>query len=76
IARLSERTPRDAALEHSRLLLATHMLVAAARRRQSCGAHYRSDAREITALSDGLTTAVMADLDQGLAANSAVAFPA
>jgi L-aspartate oxidase len=44
IARLRERTPLDRILEHSRLLLVEHMLLAAARRATNCGAHYRSDA--------------------------------
>lgn len=43
IARLREQLPADATLRQSRLLLAEHMMVAAARRRTSCGAHYRSD---------------------------------
>lgn len=43
LASLRERTPTTAWLQRSRLLLAEHMLHAAARRRTSCGAHYRSD---------------------------------
>lgn len=46
IARLREQTPPEATLRQSRLLLATHMMMAAARRRISCGAHYRSDSVE------------------------------
>jgi L-aspartate oxidase len=46
VGRLREATPAAAALMHARLLLAEQMLRAAERRRESCGAHYRSDARE------------------------------
>ena len=43
VARLREATPKYATLQQARLLLAEHMMLAAARRRSSCGAHYRSD---------------------------------
>jgi succinate dehydrogenase/fumarate reductase flavoprotein subunit len=43
IARLRGRLPVHATLTRSRLLLAEHMLLAASRRRVSCGAHYRGD---------------------------------
>lgn len=45
IARMRERTPRDRRLEHSRLLLVEHMLMSAARRTTSAGAHFRCDGR-------------------------------
>lgn len=44
VARLRELTPPEAVLRQSRLLLAEHMMLAAARRSTSCGAHHRSDA--------------------------------
>jgi len=44
VARLREQTTAAAVLDHARLLLAEHMLLAAARRTTSCGAHYRNDA--------------------------------
>ena len=44
VTRLRELTPPARTLEHSRLLLMEHMLLAAARRTTNCGAHYRSDA--------------------------------
>ena len=44
VARLREQTPASMRLDHGRLLLAEHMLLAAARRTASCGAHFRSDA--------------------------------
>lgn len=44
IARLREQTPPLAHLKHARLALAEAMLIAAARRTHSCGAHFRSDA--------------------------------
>lgn len=43
IAQWREKTPSCATLSHARLLLARHMLLAAARRRTSCGAHYVVD---------------------------------
>lgn len=43
VARLREQTPAHATLQQSRLLLAEQMMLAAARRTASCGAHYRSD---------------------------------
>jgi L-aspartate oxidase len=43
VARLREQTPPARGLEHARLLLAEAMLLAAARRRASSGAHFRSD---------------------------------
>ncbi len=43
ITRLREQTPLQCSLRRSRLLLAEHMMLAAARRLISCGAHYRSD---------------------------------
>ena len=44
LARLRKQTPASMQLDHARLLLAEHMLLAAARRTVSCGAHFRSDA--------------------------------
>lgn len=44
VARLRERTPVTAVLQLSRLLLVEQMMLAAARRTTSCGAHFRSDA--------------------------------
>lgn len=44
LARLRELTSPEAILQQSRLQLAERMMLAAARRRTSCGAHYRSDA--------------------------------
>jgi aspartate oxidase len=46
IARLRDATSSRLGLRRSRLLLAEHMMLAAARRRTNCGAHYRSDALE------------------------------
>lgn len=43
IARLHDQTAPTCTLRRSRLLLAEHMMLAAARRLTSCGAHYRSD---------------------------------
>jgi L-aspartate oxidase len=43
-ARLRKQTPASMQLDHARLLLAEHMLLAAARRTVGCGAHFRSDA--------------------------------
>jgi L-aspartate oxidase len=43
ITRLREQTPPQSALRRLRLLLAEHMMLAAARRLTSCGAHCRSD---------------------------------
>jgi L-aspartate oxidase len=48
IARLRELTIPEAILQRSRLLLAERMMLAAARRRMSCGAHYRSDVEPAT----------------------------
>jgi L-aspartate oxidase len=50
VARLRELMIPEAILQRSRLLLAERMMLAAARRRTSCGAHYRSD-MESTAAS-------------------------
>ena len=44
VARLRERTPAVQHLDHAVLHLAQHMLLSAARRTESCGAHYRDDA--------------------------------
>lgn len=44
ITRLRGLMPREAVLRRARLLLAEHMVLAATRRRSSCGAHHRSDA--------------------------------
>ncbi|WP_129645496.1 L-aspartate oxidase [Peristeroidobacter agariperforans] len=53
IAHLREQIPPTRMLSHSRLLLAEHMMLAAARRLSSCGAHYRSDCADSNAkLSD------------------------
>jgi L-aspartate oxidase len=59
VARLREQTPVEATLRQSRLLLAEHMMLAAARRRVNCGAHYRSDAAptRATAASSGASRA-------------------
>ena len=43
IAHLRDQVPPACTLRRSRLLLAEHMMFAAARRLTSCGAHYRSD---------------------------------
>lgn len=43
IARRREGIPTYSTLLHARLLLAEHMMLAAARQHTSCGAHYRSD---------------------------------
>lgn len=48
VARLRELTAPEALLAQSRLLLAERMMLAAARRRTSCGAHYRNDAEPAT----------------------------
>lgn len=50
IARLRDLTPPNYLLRRSRLLLAEHMMIAAARRLESCGAHYRSDSADFEAL--------------------------
>lgn len=47
VARLRDATSSRLGLRRSRLLLAEHMMLAAARRRTNCGAHYRSDALEV-----------------------------
>jgi L-aspartate oxidase len=47
IARLRKETPVAAFLDHARLLLAEHMLLAAVCRTTSCGAHYRSDTADL-----------------------------
>jgi L-aspartate oxidase len=47
LARLREVTSSRVGLRRARLLLAERMMLAAARRRTSCGAHYRSDADEV-----------------------------
>jgi L-aspartate oxidase len=47
IARLREQIPPNRTLRRSRLLLAKHMMLAAARRLTSCGAHYRIDSPEV-----------------------------
>lgn len=47
VERLCERTPIDRQLDHAVLNLARHMLMSAARRTTSCGAHYRDDAEAI-----------------------------
>lgn len=47
IARLRDITSSRVGLRRSRLLLAEHMMLAAARRRANCGAHYRSDADDV-----------------------------
>ncbi|HEY0939716.1 MAG TPA: L-aspartate oxidase [Steroidobacter sp.] len=46
VTRLREQTPLTATLRRSRLLLAEQMMLAAARRLTSCGAHYRSDSSD------------------------------
>jgi L-aspartate oxidase len=51
IRRLRERIPRQAVLRRARLLLAEHMVLAAVRRRTSCGAHYRCDSKISSAVS-------------------------
>lgn len=51
VARLRVLMPRQAVLRQARLLLVEHMLLAAARRRTSCGAHYRSDSEPAAALA-------------------------
>lgn len=48
VARLRELTMPEAVLQHSRLLLVERMMVAAARRRTSCGAHYRTNTDSAT----------------------------
>lgn len=47
IARLRKETPVAAFLDHARLLLAEHMLLAAVCRTTNCGAHYRSDTADL-----------------------------
>ncbi len=44
LAQLNKRVPTDAPLQRARMLLVEQMLIAAARRTASCGAHFRSDA--------------------------------
>jgi L-aspartate oxidase len=51
ITRSRELMPRQAVLRRARWLLAEHMVLAAVRRRTSCGAHYRSDAKLSSALT-------------------------
>lgn len=48
ITRLRGLVPRHAVLRSARLLLAEHMVLAATRRRTSCGAHHRSDCDSLT----------------------------
>ena len=47
VERLRECIPTDQHLDHAVLNLARHMLMSAARRTMSCGAHYRDDAAAI-----------------------------
>jgi L-aspartate oxidase len=47
LARLRDATSSRIGLRRARLLLAERMMLAAARRRTNCGAHYRSDADEV-----------------------------
>jgi L-aspartate oxidase len=47
LARLRDATSSRIGLRPARLLLAERMMLAAARRRVNCGAHYRSDADEM-----------------------------
>jgi L-aspartate oxidase len=47
LARLRDATSSRIGLRPARLLLAERMMLAAARRRANCGAHYRSDADEM-----------------------------
>src|SRR5690606_25731186 len=50
VTRLRDQTPPASTLRRSRLLLAEQMMLAAARRLDSCGAHYRSDSSDSEAM--------------------------